>query len=315
MIHRSVGLASVCALIASITSSARADVPCAAERAAWTKEPKVETATALAKCDVEAERFGEAASALAPYVDPNGPKVPSAEVKKIYEAARAHVLALKIEVDVLGADVAIDGASVGRSPLVEPLFVTPGSHTIVVKADAYAPVTLMAAGGAGESRALNVRVIPQRRDVVGYDMPSTQPAPPGRGRSGVVLIVGYASAGVAAAIGVALAALAIGKSSSADDQRKAIAGAGGNTTTCAAPAGAFVDPCASLHDTLSKRDSLANGSLVSFAVGGALLGATIAYALWPQGRSRDRWEPTLARVRPEPLVGRGVGGLVVTGSF
>jgi len=300
----------------TIAVPARADAPpCGEERAAWTKEANLATATALGQCAIGAGRFGEAAQVLAPFQTAS--KIPTPEearAQKLYADAAAKVLVLKIEVDVLDADVAIDGASVGKSPLPGPMYVAPGAHTIVVTAKGYAPVQHGVAGGGGETRTVPMRVVPVRRDVVGYDLPTTEPAPQGRTKSRAILVVGYSAAGIAFAATAVLAVLAIGKSASADDTRKAIVAGGGNSATCASP-GAFATQCATLHDQLHSRDSLANAAVGTFLVGGAILGATIAYALWPTGKKRDVWEPSIARVRTEPLIGRGMGGLVVTGAF
>lgn len=40
-----------------------------------------------------------------------------------------------ISVDVAGAEVSVDGASVGKSPLPDPLFVEPGTHAVIANAN------------------------------------------------------------------------------------------------------------------------------------------------------------------------------------
>jgi hypothetical protein len=122
---------------------------------------------------------------------------------------------------------------------------------------------------------------------------------------------------VAFVIGATFTVLAIGKGSAVSDAQKSILAGGGSISTCAAPSSPFVTDCTTLHDALSKRDSLENAAIGSFLIGGALLGATLAYAFWPTNRRPNKWEPSLAGVhlRPEPMIGRDVGGLVLKGAF
>lgn len=307
--------AALFAALLAAAAPARAEAPCDAERAAWTKEQKLETASPLAACELTAEHFADAARIAAPFVHATtGDTKERERIAKTFTAARARVLTVKVEIDILDAEVLIDGAPAGRSPL-PMIFLAPGNHTVVARAPGRESMQQVVAGEAGETATATIRLVPRHVDVVGYDLPTTEPAPPTNNRNRTIIIAGGAAAGVAFGVGVTLVALSFGKGSAADDARKKIIADGGSTATCAAPSAAFVADCASLHDSLSKRDSLANAAVGSFLVAGGLLGATLLYAYWPSSKKRDNWEPSIARVRPAPLVGRGVGGLVVTGSF
>lgn len=291
---------------------------CEGERAAWQKDPKIDPSTALAACELKAEHYIEAARAIAPFVSAGAGTVPERRrTARISDAARARVLTIKIEVDVLDADVFIDDLPVGRAPFAVPLFVAPGSHTITAKADGRTPVQQVVSGGAGDSTSAVLRLVPLRSDYIGFDVPSTQPAPNADGKSVPLIVTGSAIAGVAFIVGVTFTVLTAAKGSTISDRQKSIVANGGSTGSCSAPGATFADDCAALHDALTKRDSLGNIAVGSFLISGAVIGATLAYAFWPTRRKRELWEPSFAgaRVRPEPMIGAGGGGLLLKGSF
>ncbi|MFS8071089.1 MAG: hypothetical protein ACMG6S_32370, partial [Byssovorax sp.] len=56
-----------------------------------------------------------------------------AYVKGRFEEARQKVSALSIQVNVDGAEVFVDGRSIGRSPFADDVYVEPGARTLEVK--------------------------------------------------------------------------------------------------------------------------------------------------------------------------------------
>jgi len=65
--------------------------------------------------------------------------------------ARAAVVELQVSVDDSGAEILVDGASEGTSPLTDPVFVDPGSHTIEAKKGDRS-ATQSVSGKAGEKK-------------------------------------------------------------------------------------------------------------------------------------------------------------------
>ena len=57
-----------------------------------------------------------------------------ADVERRQEAVRERIGALVIQADPPGARVAIDGVDAGRGPFREPIFVSPGQHTLEISA-------------------------------------------------------------------------------------------------------------------------------------------------------------------------------------
>src|SRR5690606_26908553 len=73
------------------------------------------------------------------------------------EAAKQAVGVVTLTVDQSGAEILVDGTSVGRSPLNDPLYLAPGEHTIVAqKGGETARTTVMLTAGASTSETLNI---------------------------------------------------------------------------------------------------------------------------------------------------------------
>jgi len=78
------------------------------------------------------------------------------------EAAKQVVGVVTLTVDQSGADILVDGAAAGRSPLDDPLYLAPGEHTIVAqKGSETARTTVMVAAGSSTNETLNVGAKPK----------------------------------------------------------------------------------------------------------------------------------------------------------
>src|SRR5690606_17528893 len=102
---------------------------------------------------------------------------------------------LQIAVTPEGAELLVDGASVGRAPLAEELFVMPGSREIQAQLAGYQPARELVTLGAGESRTVSVALEPATSA-----LPSPAPTQPrDEGLSSTRLGIGIA--GVSLGIG------------------------------------------------------------------------------------------------------------------
>jgi hypothetical protein len=292
------------------------ELDCQSVRAAWSADPDVESSTDLARCELGIGHAADAARLLSPYMQRKTGSKAEVAAEEVYDAARARVLTVFAEIDLAGADVTVDGAPAGKAPLDGPLFLAPGPHTIGASASAEPPVQQTVRGGAGLAVSVVLRVVPLRHDAVGYDAPTYEQDVAGSSKRKVIGIVGASLAGAALVVGVTFTVLAVSKASSASNAQTSIRAAGGNGSSCMDPvATTFAGPCATLHDALVQRDTFADVALGGYLVMAAAAGATLAYLFWP-GRARPAaWSPTVASVRPAPLVGSGVGGVMLSGAF
>lgn len=129
------------------------------------------------------------------------------QVEAFVDELRGKVARLTVVVDVAGAEVTVDDALVGRTPLAEPLVVNAGRRKIDVKRAGYAPVTRFVeiAGTSNDKLELTLDPLaapapapapPPKIDVVAPPSTKPEPASPGVGRwigLGVTGVLGIAT--------------------------------------------------------------------------------------------------------------------------
>jgi hypothetical protein len=187
-------------------------------------------------------------------------------LKSKYAAVRAHVGSLTIDVDLAGAEVLVDGASVGKAPLAAEVFVDPGTHVVEARVAGRDPARQDTPVAAGGSASVHLVVPSTRTD------PLTPPVVVVEDRTPrIVLAVTsavLAAGGIAAGAGLTVAAN--GKASDAATLRAGLKGCAGVTT----------GNCAALASDASSRDALSRGAVAGFAVGGAFAASAVGFGVW-----------------------------------
>ena len=112
----------------------------------------------LAQSELRAGRHAEAADHFAQYIRGN-PTAPAMEHAKAgFDEARQKVTELNVQVSAPGAAITVDGADVGRSPLPNAIYLTPGRHSVVArKGTASADKVLDAVAGRREYITLEMQ--------------------------------------------------------------------------------------------------------------------------------------------------------------
>lgn len=253
--------------------------------AAWALKKHWQIAASLADCEVKLGLDREAAEHFAYFLRKAPESRRTADVEQLYKAARAKVAMLTITVDAPGADVAVDGNVIGKSPLEDPVFVQPGTHAIEARMGTTVATQQVEASQGSES-PVSLSVTPK---------PS------------VPLIVAGASASVAA-IGVGIAFLVVSgnKANSADAALNEVDQSGAPCTSPPQPGA-----CSNVLSSRQASDTFHNAGVPLLAVGGVLAAGTIVYALVPRKPHTER----AGQVRVLPLLGRQGGGLWLAGSF
>ena len=187
--------------------------------------------------------------------------------QKEADKARAQSGTLRIHVSVAGADVSVNGRSVGTSPLTEDVYIAPGSANVVARRDGYTMVEQAVTVPKGEARDVSLQLLPSGA------------APEVRSR--VPLVVGGAAISVAAiATGAALLAVAGGKGSDADQMVTQFKSA--SAPLCPTPS--TTDVCGDLFSLRREHDIFHNAGVALLVGGSAVAVGTLAYALWPRGK-------------------------------
>lgn len=103
--------------------------------------------------------YAGALEAYQQYLRDGGSQIPAARVESVEkEMARLdqRVARLDVQVDVPGADIAIDDASVGTSPLAGPLLVNSGTRRVVVRHPDYPQQTARVSIAGGEQKVVPI---------------------------------------------------------------------------------------------------------------------------------------------------------------
>ncbi len=75
---------------------------------------------------------------------------------------------IEVECSGSGAEVVVDGKTVGASPLAQPIWVTPGRHQIVIHREGYVPAMVNVAAGETQTIAF----APQRQQIPPAEAPT-----------------------------------------------------------------------------------------------------------------------------------------------
>ena len=242
---------------------------------AFALKPSFDIAANLGATELKLAKFAEAANHLAYAIrnfPPSGDPKKKAGAEKLYGEARQKVGALDI-VAPPGAEVFVDGKSVGKAPLADPVFVDPGPHEVEAKD-----------GDRAGKASGKVLAAESTKIEVTLGEAGTQPVTPppgGDGGEGPPLWPGIALAatgGVALGVGIGLFAAGGSADAEGDDIAAAIADSG---TTCSdPPSGPLVDKCAEGEDKQSQAQGLQLGGGIAMGVGGAMAVGGVVYLIW-----------------------------------
>ncbi len=261
---------------------------------AYALKPGFDVAANLADAERQLDKLAEAAEHYA-FAIRNYPSSFDQKTKKSLQTALAEMQTKVATVDVTvsldGATILVDGNTMGKSPLPDPLFLTPGDRTIEARlADRTASRQISADAGTRESVTLNLVRVPQN---------GTQNANGGgRGDDSVagpaVLGVGIGVLALGVAGGIALTVVANDKAAEAE------------------AAGPATLEWSDHQDLQEEQQTFTNAALWTFVgagVGAALAGAG-AY-LWA---TADDEHPTAA-LRFGPWIGDGTSGAWISGRW
>jgi hypothetical protein len=240
-----------------------------------------------------------------------------AQLEAALGTIRQHVGSLQVEMepaDRVGAELQVNGATVGALPLGEPVRVVAGTITVTVRAPGCVPVTrqvVVPPGGlARETVSLVLQEVPPPKpapppavvtlpaspapSVPQVDVSKPQPAPVVRSRRAMLL----QRLGIAA---VSVGAVVLGGGVAAHAVREQNARAWNRDDACVyAPAGPLPAQCQARLNAVTVGQRLA---IVGYAVGGALAGAGVVLLALPASRGREKKAQTWLTVQPGPGVG------------
>ncbi len=265
--------------------------------AAWAQQPDADLAVLIAACDVKAKRWPEAAEHLAYALRIKRDPEVRRGLEPTFVDVRARVGAVKVKVNIEGADVFVQDRYAGTSPLAGEVYVAPGEARISAKKPGFGEVqkevSVPASGTAEVALTLTDEAVSGR----GSGLPARRSRTPAYVLGGLTLVT--------AGIGAALVAAGASKGSAADGLLGELQSGYGTSAPCPTNVG-----CSTLSDLRSGHDSLVNAGIGFFGVSGALLVTTVIYGLWA-----SRAPDYNAGLRFAPVASSSGGGLTVKGAF
>ena len=302
-----------------------------AYRSAWALKRSYDIASNLGNTEIQLGLKRDAAEHYAFCIrnfPSSGGKTQLDHAKERFEQARKDVGALLLKVGADGAELFVDGKSVGRSPLAEEVFVEPGERSIEAKLAGHEPAKMSVRVSTGSTQTIPITLtvaalpLPMASAVplasVSPSASASAPPPPvptssavvsdplpSDGASTPVLVTGGVVSGLAVVTGVVFTVIANGKGDDAATMRGKLAKVQPNAcgSTPASP------DCPTLHGLWSEQASFSNAAAWSFIGAGVLGVATVGFALLGPKRSSK------TEIHAVPAVGSGTAGLVVHGAW
>src|SRR4051812_19729662 len=131
--------------------------------AAYTTFPSPKIWFNVGAADRALARPVEALQAFQRFLDEAPPDTPiesKREAQQAVAALKAGLAQMNIQCARAGVDVSIDGRSAGVTPIAHPVWISPGSHQVVARADGTAPALQEVTVAAGEARTLALQLRP-----------------------------------------------------------------------------------------------------------------------------------------------------------
>jgi hypothetical protein len=275
---------------------------------AWDIRQTYDVASSLGQVELDLKRYRDAAEHLdfsVRHFAPVESRQTLEQVERALKEVKEHVGSLRVSVDRDRAEVRVDDREVGASPLVAPLFVDPGPHSLQAHFGGDV-VTKTVTAIAGVEQPIEL--------ALGAAKTATGPVPDAPAQDAdpkkniVPAIVGGAAfaVGLGAGIGFSLAA------SSEDDRAKGLrakVGRSGCLDGSATPG-----DCANIKDAADAKDRDRNLATAGFVLAGAALIATPLYwFLWPDSTKSRTGAGSSLRVGA--AASPGVGSFWVSGQF
>ncbi|MGK4002873.1 PEGA domain-containing protein [Sorangium sp. So ce1036] len=308
--------------------------------AAWRIERHYQIASNLGVAELRLGKYRDAAEHLSWYLR----EAPATRVTQrqraevLLKEALAKVAAITVKTEPEGAEVTVDGAEMGRTPLALPVFLEPGQHMIQAELDGYKPAQERIEPKAGDVVGMKLYLV--RRDAeepAAVEAPGTtgpraasEPGPAGTTgpraasepgpaklpettvvppaeRSWVPMIALGAASVVGLGVGVGMTMASNNANDEARAQSRSIQGAGGQ---CIEPSTAFTVRCAELNRLGAKADGLGDAAFGSYVASGVSALAALTYALWPRRAATNSTEVSVL-----PNVDLHGSGIIVVGAW
>jgi hypothetical protein len=280
--------------------------------AAWAIKQTPSLAKNLADCEVAIGKHRDAAEHLR-YIakSPEAGPEEKQRAQALLDDTLKKIGTYRISVSIDNAEVVLDGAVIGKSPLKDTVYVSPGKHTFEARRDRYEP------------DHQDVDVIPGSTQIVRLQPVASGPPPDApTGFDKVrpwILRTGLGLTVIGVALGAGMTVLANKQGQSAIGKAGMISGTGMGPPCNNVPATytVTINECLDLQHTLKTQSLYANAAVGMFTVGG--VAALITAGFWTAAmltKDQPPFKPlTGLQVTPGLFAGPGAGGAALSGRW
>jgi hypothetical protein len=272
-------------------------------RAAWALHQDADLAVTLATCEIKAQDWPSAADHLAFALRNKDDPEQRKALEATFLNVRARVGAVKVSVSVDGADVFVGDRFAGTTPLPGEVYVPPGKSRISTKKTGYGEIEGTVDVPAQGTATLSLDLAGEGAIATSHQLP--------KGRSRTPAYVMGAIGLVGAGAGAALWAAGFSKGAAADSLLTEL------QTTSSQPCVSGTAGCQTLKSLRQQHDTLVNVGTGVVVASGALLGATLIYALWATAAPAPATGSirSIPSIRFAPAASPQGGSFMLEGSF
>jgi hypothetical protein len=286
----------------------------------WLDQPAYDVALNLGQAELRLHKYRDAAEHLT-YATTH---FPAAEDRQILdralrglEQAKRESGRLIVVVDRTGADVRVDGKSIGSTPIDGERFVDPGEHAVEASLSGFTNATQSFQVTAGQSQTIVLKLDPAPALSGAPTAPPAADAgeltagasPNSLHTPNYTAPIVAASVGGAALIGaITTLVISVNKQADADERAKKLTGSGGNE--CAPGIDAErASECTKIVDLAKSATALRNVAFVGFGV--TAVAGVATWLLWPHSQPKAIG----ARIMPSVSISQKGAFASVTGAF
>jgi hypothetical protein len=263
---------------------------------AWRVQQHPQIAANLGRAEFKVGKHRDAAEHLTYFLREASSIAPEDRTRthELLDEARANIGTLTIAVKQDGAEIWIDDAKVGTSPLKAELFVEPGRHWVEARLGGYEPAKAMQELNAGGKARIDLRLAQtetREPEAAPRQLPFTPQREPPTGPRKTIILVGAVAGAVAAGAGIGFLIASENKKAERGKEKK----------YC------YPQPeCDRYNGAEGARATFRNASVASAIVAGVLGAGTLTYALVTQPKSVQ------SAAKAELILGAGAAGGMVT---
>jgi hypothetical protein len=238
--------------------------------------------------------------------------------ERALQTAEPYVARVKVEVNIDGASVVIDGEDAGTSPMIYAWYMEPGEHRIRASKEGFTHDEQTLGVSRGQMKTIELTIAPlggAPKAVAPGKPPKSLDSPlhdagadEGGERSVVPLIVGGAVGVAGIAAGVVFTLDAKSKREDRDSRVTALQSTGANSCGTNTGNALECEEVKTLDDKARKSQTI---GIIGFAAGGAaILGGVVLYFVLPPSGSSEQ-----GHLAVTPVITANAGGISLSGDF